>query len=144
GPVPGIYTVTATTVQSTFSALITYSSTAALVVNTGVWIGGPPVTIIVPSTRSGTDTALNTNGPLNFVYVGSGTLDGIQGPLTVGGTLINVLSINDQGTGVATAYTLKDHTIDRSGAALITYQNAVGLVLNAGSGGNTITVPSAL
>src|SRR5262249_13308669 len=50
------------------------------------------------------------------------TLDGIAGPLTVngqGGT--NALTVNDQGSGVGQTYTLTATTLNRSGAAAITY-----------------------
>ena len=80
GLVPAMYTVTATTVQSSFSALITYSSTAALVVNTGV------------STASSYGSlALNGGGGANTlgVYDQSGSAVVSQAPSGAGTGQVN-------------------------------------------------------
>jgi hypothetical protein len=75
------YTVTATTVQAPESALITYGATAALTLDTGLGLGGPPVETDVTGTGAGTNTTVTTNGSLNFVTVGNaGSLGGIQAP----------------------------------------------------------------
>jgi hypothetical protein len=130
------YTVTATTVQAPSSGLITYGALGALFLNTGVSVFGIPIQTDVTGTRAGTDTTVTTNAGVNFVSVGNGTLDGIQGPLTVGGPAI-VLTVNDANRGfvdfVSHTYTVTATTVQAPSAGLITYGGGVAtLSLNTG------------
>src|SRR5262249_9784569 len=52
------------------------------------------------------------------------------------------LNLNDQGTTTAETYTITTTTVDRSGAATITYGTIEALTLRGGGGANTFNVPS--
>jgi Ca2+-binding RTX toxin-like protein len=85
-------------------------------------------------------------GVPNFITVGDGnhTLDAVQGPLTItgGAGSVNLLTVDDSGTSQGRTYNITGNTIDRSGAALVTYNSINSLTLNGGSGGNTFNVQS--
>jgi hypothetical protein len=87
---------------------------------------------------------VNAGAGSDVVNVGSftGTLDDLQGPLTVNGQGgFNLLTVNDQGSANHT-YSLTSTTLNRSGAATITYGGLVALALTSGGGTNTVTVAS--
>jgi hypothetical protein len=79
----------------------------------------------------------------NTIIVGdtSNTLDEIQAPVEISpGDGTNSLTINDQGAASGQTYAVTPTTIDRTGAATITYYDITNLVLNASNGGNIIKI----
>ncbi|MEW6672879.1 MAG: hypothetical protein AB1427_14330 [Thermodesulfobacteriota bacterium] len=90
-------------------------------------------------------TTLNMGSGNDTINIGNGTnsLDNIAGAFTVNGqahTVADILNVNDQGDAGAKTYTLTSTTIDRTGAAQITYGTIETLNLNAGSDGDTINI----
>jgi hypothetical protein len=135
-------TITSSSTTGLSPFAINYANLSSLTID-----GGTGKNIYnVQSTAAGTSVILNDgSGSEDKVNVGSGggasTLNGIQGALTVNSqTSLTTLNINDQGTPGQT-YTLTASTLSRSGAALITYDPVVSLVINAG-GNDTLTVVS--
>src|SRR5262249_41553897 len=100
------YTLTATTVARTASAVITYATVETLAVNTAGAAGtsvegqGPVAATGVTVNAGGAGDVITVGGPAN-------PLDGLLGPLTVagnGGT--DVLRVRDQGSSVGRSYPL--------------------------------------
>jgi hypothetical protein len=89
---------------------------------------------------------VTTNSGVNFVSVGNGSLDAVQGPLTVGGPLIAALTVNDSGDTTARTGTLSGTAITGLGmgpAGAINYGGVsqVGtLTVRTGRGGAAVTV----
>jgi hypothetical protein len=142
---PAVYTVTATTVQAPSAALISYGATAALTLDTGIaFTFTPIVEIDITGTRAGTNTTVNMNGGVNLVNVGGGTLDGIQGPLTVVGTVIQALTVNDQNSVAARTYTITPSTVAWASGPTLTYSSVASLTVNTGGGVDTVNVQGTL
>jgi hypothetical protein len=105
--------------------------------------GMSPNTIDVQSTAAGIPVTITMGNGGNTINVGSSsnTLDGLLAALNVtGGTGANTLNLNDQGSSAAQTYTIAATTVNRSGAAGITYSKMKKLVLRASSGTDTITI----
>jgi hypothetical protein len=137
-PTADQYLITATTVGRTDAATITFSGMAML----NVKAGSAANTILVQGTAPGTTLKLTMGGGDNTIVVGSAgnTLDVVKGPLIIaGGTGNNMLSLDDQGS-TAQSYTIAAGTVNRSGAARITYSNIQGWTLNGSGGATTITI----
>jgi hypothetical protein len=99
-------------------------------------------TINIEDTLSGTPVTVNArDGDTINVAPTAQSLDHIQGDITVagqGGTY--ALNLFDQNDPAGDTYTLAGTTVTRTGAALITYDTAGGLVLNGGNGASgTVT-----
>jgi hypothetical protein len=89
----------------------------------------------VLATPFGVPVTINAGGAGDIVDVGSvfNTLDAIQGPLTVNGQLgFDELFINDQGSTTAHTYTQTANSLQRSGAAKITFSGIENLQVNKG------------
>ncbi len=135
------WTITATTVTRTAGSLITRSSIDNLVVLAG---GGHNV-VGVLAVGAGTALNLHTGAGNDTINVGSAgnSLSTIQGSVGVNGQGgLDVLNLNDQGSGLARAYTLTDLSLARTGAADIVYVAVETLALRAGGLGDTILVAS--
>jgi acrosin len=93
-------------------------------------------TVFVSSTPAGVPITIVDGGGDDVIHVGSAanTLDGIQGPLTVNGSIsgFNTLIINDQGSTTPHVYTQTATTLSRSGAATISFFNVENLAVNKG------------
>jgi Ca2+-binding RTX toxin-like protein len=145
------YTVTATKVTPTGGADVNYSGVENLVVTAGDFAD----TFNVRATAAGTTTTLHAGAGLDTFNVGSAanTLDDIKGPLSLDGGpgLIfhgfpifgsDTVNLFDQGSGVGRNYTLKAGTVDRTGAAPISYSFVERLTLNTGAFANRVAVQS--
>jgi hypothetical protein len=99
-------------------------------------LDGAPDNVFVSSTPAGVPMTIVDGGNIDVIRVGSAanTLDGIQGPLTVDGSIsgINVLIINDQGSTTPHTYTQTPTTLSRSGAATISFFNVESVSVNKG------------
>jgi parallel beta-helix repeat protein len=136
---PVTYTLGAITVMRAGAGTIQYSGMTSLVLDAG----GGTNTIAVEATRAGTPTTINVGTGTNTINVGAGYLGFLSSQLTVdaqGGT--NTLTLNDSGAPGPLTYDLAFGTVHRSGAAAISYSGLTSLVLDGGSGGNTINVGS--
>jgi hypothetical protein len=144
---PHTYTVTATTVvRLPGGPTITYLDIESLNLHPGHILGpGPTNNVIdVLSTNADTPVEIDAGGGAT-VNVGNaaGTLDDLQGPVNVIGEDAAVtLNVNDQGSDNSQDYSVTDSTVDRSGAATISYAGVGDLTLNAGAGGNQIDIES--
>src|SRR6185436_2352153 len=112
-----------------------YNTIEQLVINAGT--AGD--TIQVDSTLATTPATINGGtGDDTFTIgkIGTNSLDGLLGKLTLNGdanTTADIVNINDQGDGDANAYTINKTTVDRSGAAQITFGTMEKLIVNAGT-----------
>jgi hypothetical protein len=99
-------------------------------------LDGAPDNVFVSSTPAGVPITIVDGGNIDIIRVGSAanTLDGIQGPLIVDGSIsgINVLIINDQGSKTPHVYTETATTLSRSGAAPISFFNVESVAVNKG------------
>jgi hypothetical protein len=99
-------------------------------------LDGAPDNVFVSSTPAGVPITIVDGGNIDIIHVGSAanTLDGIQGPLTVNGSIsgFNTLIINDQGSTTPHVYTQTATTLSRSGAATISFFNVENLAVNKG------------
>jgi Ca2+-binding RTX toxin-like protein len=162
-------TITATQFQhdrdGTLHQAVTYALVTDLIVNT---LDGTD-TIIVQGTNATTSNTVNAGAANDTIEVGNaGTLDDIQGLVTVNGngneavltdTLTatcnavivtntlpsgDTLNVNDSADPDANTYTLNEtltaDTVQRTGAALITYATVETVILSAGTGTDTIDV----
>jgi hypothetical protein len=102
-------------------------------------------TIAIENTFSGVPVTLNEGTGQDSISVGDGSLDSIQGPLTInGGEAANAgatdsLFINDQGFAGSRTFTITDTTIAWGGPT-IAYSGLGSLTINGGTGGNTFDV----
>jgi Ca2+-binding RTX toxin-like protein len=136
------YTITSTQVLSNGRA-VNYSGIENLVV-TGALVGD---TFTVRSTAAGAQTTLNggPNGATFNVGGTDGTLDAIQGALTVNGGPLNSfrtseLNVLDQGSFTDHSYTLQANSVTRDGSATISYSGIQDVAVSAGSADDTATV----
>jgi hypothetical protein len=137
------YTITGTTLDRTGAAEISVSGLSS---GTTVLIAaGGGNTINVQGNPGG--LAVNAGTGSNTINVGTpdNRVDGIGTVSVTGQGGLNLLRVNDQGTTTAQTYTLQTSlpSVLRSGMYLV-YANMTGLVLNTGSGGNTIDVIGTL
>jgi hypothetical protein len=144
---PHTYTLTASSMtRSPGGPTINFPNCSA-VLDRGVIGGGSPTP---PGVNVINVLATDPNAPVaivagngDFVNVGNDTdgLDEIQGALAIdGGDGTVPLNLNDQRTASGQLYDLLPGELDRSGAALITFQHLQQAVLNGGGGGNTFDV----
>ena len=101
----------------------------------------------VESTVAPTPVTINGNDGDDTFLVGNrrNSLDVIQGALFINGNApaaSDVLKINDQGEVDSNSYTATSTTVDRAGAATITYDTVERLEINAGSNADIFTVRS--
>ena len=117
--------------------------------------------VFIHATSAGSVTEVNGGNETDVTHIGdtANWLAGILGEICVNGdnhpagstTLTikgddntldsgDVLNINDHGTSAGLTYTLDDTTLQRSGAALITYGTIESLNLNAAQGVNDIDI----
>src|SRR5262249_24929991 len=142
---PRLYTITATGVTTTSGLAVSYTGAENLAINAGVLSD----TFNVRSTAAGTRTTLNGGDEGDTFNVGStaGTLDDIQGTLTLNGGAQGVfgrdeVNFLDQGSTVGHSYVLRTNSVARSGAAVIVFSGMEQLALNAGSAADGVTVVS--
>ena len=138
-----IGTLTATTLTGLgMTDGITYNTVETM----NVTLGDGGNTFNIESTASGMAATINGgSGDETFNVGASGSLDQILGVLFLYGnapTASDVLNINDQVETVGHVYTLTATTIDRTGAAQITYGTIEQLNINSGSGSDTFTIQS--
>jgi hypothetical protein len=134
-----LYVVTASTVTRTNAATINFSNLGTVNVEAGTGAN----TIDVQGTPAGTTVNVTMGNGGDTINLGSSgnTLDGLQGALNVtGGTGSNTLNLYDQGSSAAQTYAVAATTINRSGAAGITYHKMATLALTGSSGIATITI----
>src|SRR5262249_35138904 len=82
---------------------------------------------------------VNTGAGNDVINVGDvfNTLEELQGALAVNGQDNNdTLNVNDQGAGAPHTYTITSTTVQRSGAATITYSGIEGLFVHKGPSRN--------
>src|SRR5262249_40600757 len=92
---------------------------------------------------SAASVLLGSGGGNDTFVIGdaNNTLDQIQGPILVSaGGGVNSLTINDQGASSGHTYAVTPSTIERTGAATITYDGITSLVINASNGGNILKI----
>ncbi len=141
------YTVTDTTLVRAGDPPISYSAIA----NLTLIGGGGGNTILVRSTKDGTQTSVKAGAGDDIITVSSGPenpgrLDDIQGPLTIdgqGGT--NRIFLDDRGPPFAHQYDLQEGYVQRAGIARITTSNYAlrmirGPLLAGGVPGNLFNV----
>jgi hypothetical protein len=120
-------------------ASIDYGNVGALVVN-------PTISFValvnVLSTAAGTKTTFNAGTGTDVISVGNAahSLDGVLGPLTFNGGGNAVLTVNDQEAASVHGYLLTASTLDRSGAAKITYTGMKTLAVNMANGSSGFEV----
>ena len=133
------YTITDSIVGRVSFGGLTYSGIESLTLNADP--GGN--TINVTGTASGTPVTINAGGDKNTINVGNGDLSRLAGAVTINdqgnGDRVN---INDQSASSSNAYTITSSTVSRGFFGGLTYGKIVGLILNAESGNNTISVVS--
>ena len=138
-------TLTATTLTGLgMTDGITYVTVETFNLTLGNASAGTSNTFNIQSTASGVSTTVNGgSGDETFNVGASGSLDQILGVLFLNGndpTASDVLNINDQGDAAGNSYTITATTIDRAGAAQITYGTIEQLNVNSGTGGDIFTV----
>jgi hypothetical protein len=110
------------------------------------WNGGAATEFFaVESTSSQCPVVINGGDGDETVLVGGffvpQNLDGVQGPLTFNGQGgSDYMALMDQLSGSAHQYTVTDATIDRSGAARVTYGTLESLRIGPGNQADTIDV----
>ena len=135
------YSLTSTTVNRTGAAQISYTGDEGLTLNGSSGAD----TYNVVSTAAGTPVTLNGgNGNDTFnVSPTAQNLDSIQGALSLfGGGGTDSVILNDQAKAGDTTYSLTSTTVNRTGAAQISYTDDEGLMLNGSSGADTYNVVS--
>jgi hypothetical protein len=137
------YVITSTSASRSGAASITYSNVESLTLNAGL----DDNTINVRSTLATTPVTVNGGPSDDTINVGNlaGSLDEIQGALFVNGNdpaASDALNVNDQGDTDVHVYIITATTVQRDGAADITYATVETLTVNGGSGGNAINVRS--
>jgi Ca2+-binding RTX toxin-like protein len=138
----GTYTINAGSVQRTGSALVSYGGVQSIVVNGS---SSAAMTYTINGTAAGVPLTVNAGSGDDTVTVGGAgnTLDVLQGALTVNGQDgTDVLNLNDQGGTTGQTYTLGSGSLQRPGAATITYSGVEKVILNAGSGSDTLVGPN--
>ena len=104
--------------------------------------GSAANTYNVQGTLAGAATTLNTGAGDDAINVenAAAMLDDIQGALTVNGQGgIDTLVVNDSGQTTGMAYTLTGSTLTRTGMAGVTFGGVSSLILDLGSGNDTVT-----
>lgn len=142
---PHTYVVTSTTVDRNGAATITYATVESLMLNAGLAAN----TINVRSTLAATPVTVNGGPDDDTINVGnlSDSLDDIQGTISVNGNApaaSDALNVDDQGDAEAHVYSITGTTVDRDGAATITYATVETLTVNGGTGGNTLYVKNTV
>lgn len=139
------YSISATTVTRNGSANIDYATVESLILNAALGVN------IVNVLGSLSTTPVTVNGGPNDDTVNVGnlanSLDDLQGTLTINGNApaaSDSVFVNDQGDADAHSYVITSTTVDRDGAAQITYATVELLTVNGGSGGNAINVQNTL
>jgi Ca2+-binding RTX toxin-like protein len=135
------YTLTATTVARPSAGLLTYATLETLMLRAG----SGSSTFHIQGTAAGLDVTVLAGAGNDTFNVGNtaNTLDALLGALDVdgqGGT--DVLNLLDQGASAARSYTLTSTTVRRTGAATTGHDNVESVVVQAGSGNDTITTSS--
>ena len=133
------YTITDSIVGRVSFGGLTYSGIQSLTLNADT--GGN--TINVTGSASGIPVTINAGGNNNTINVGNGDLSRLAGAVMVNdqgnGDRVN---INDQSASSSNAYTITSSTVSRGFFGGLTYGKIAGLILNAESGNNTISVVS--
>ena len=145
----GIYSVSASSVARSGAAAISYTRLAQMNIYTGA--AAPPLLapVLINVTGTGPGTATNITadtGPSPSIFtVGDSThsLSAIQGRLSLGGTSLCQISVNDQAATTGLSYSVNGNSFDRSGSAGITFPGInpqYGISLSGGSGTNSFSV----
>jgi acrosin len=138
-PYGDTYTLTATSVTRTFSAVITYGGLSSVVLDGG----SASDTYYVNSSNSSTPLTINAGAGNDTVYVGTGNLDNVAGAVAVnagGGT--NAVVLQDASAPFGDTYTVTSTTVTRPYFGGLAYSGVQSLTLNAESGADTINVTS--
>lgn len=122
---------------------VAYSGLEGLTINAL----GEDDNINVQSTAASTPVTVNGGDDDDTFNIGNAlnSLDDILGAVTVNGndpTASDALNVNDQGDADPHGYIVTSTTVERDGAAAITYGTVESLTLNGGGGGNLINVQS--
>nr|MCU0981157.1 hypothetical protein [Pirellulaceae bacterium] len=132
------YEVTSTTVGWGGGTQVTYATVESLVLDAGS--GGDIVN--VRSSAAATPITINADGGDDNVNVGSlgNSLDSILGTVGVSGGAgaTDALVINDQGDTDSNSYTITNTTVNRGGAAQVSYDTLETLTANATSSPRTL------
>ncbi len=140
------YFVTATEISRAAGGRVAYAGAESVTLNGA---SGTPFN----DYNSNFFNILSTSAPTtingaSFIYndflVGTnvGTLDPIQGELTVNGSGLGYLLLSDFNDADANSYIVTESTVARSGAALITYTTTGSVALYAGAGNNVADIQS--
>src|SRR5262245_7584779 len=112
------------------TALVNYSNMSELVLNAGPSADA----VTVEGTAAGTPVTLNLgafNGDIVEIGTATASLAAVQGALTINGADALALLISDAAAAELHDYTLAATTLQRTGAALITFQGLEELALSA-------------
>jgi acrosin len=137
------YTITDTSVKSSLTnKAVTYLNAE----NVTLTAGAQADTFNVQSTNALTKLTINAGVGADKFNLGNAQnrLDDIKGSLVLNGQAgTDTLTLNDQGSTTAHAFTLTSTTVTRDGVALVTNSSSLeSVVLNAGSSDDTVTVQS--
>lgn len=126
----------------TGSAMIAYGNLEGLSLNTGDFADSVAVMRTLPETR----VYLNLGGGNDRVTLGNpSSLDGIGSVVEVhGGAGTDAIVLNDQGDANANYYSVTATEVWRNGSAVLSYEGAESLTLNAGSFDDEVYVQSTL
>jgi hypothetical protein len=145
-PAAEAYTIGNSIVGRTGFAGLTYAGVTSLTLNAGNFDSA----VNVNGTAAGTQWTINAGNGLNTLTFGgllpplTGKLYGaIQGNVSVNGQAgFNILTVDDRAANLPSTFTLGNGAINRANAATVSYANVQSLILDGGSGGNTINVLS--
>jgi Ca2+-binding RTX toxin-like protein len=140
------YTVTATDVTRLGGPPVAYAGTESLIVNGSV--ANPFNDIALDFFRVKSTSVATTLNAALFIHTSfsignnAGSLDDIHGPLTLNTAGLGDIVLFDDAEVTGNSYTVTDHSIDRAGAALISYGLENSLLLETGSGNDIVNVTS--
>jgi hypothetical protein len=96
-------------------------------------------TIAIESTASGLPLIVNEGAGHDSINLGDGSLDSIQGPLTVNGEATNTLVLNDDSFTSPRTFTITASTVAWGGPT-VNYSGVGSMTINGGTGGNVFIV----
>jgi hypothetical protein len=145
------YEVTATTVARTTVGSVRTFTYAADFEAVELRVAGGANTIDIPATAAGAPVAVIGGTGADQVVVGDGTLDAIASAVSVdGGGGADSLVVNDSTKATAQSYSVSNTSVTRAAipsvpqaAVTVNYSDIDGVVLRAGTLGDTVTVTTS-
>ncbi|HEY2880954.1 MAG TPA: hypothetical protein VGJ15_00940, partial [Pirellulales bacterium] len=138
------YTLTSTTLNRTGIATITFDTIEGVLLDTGTGAD----TVNVKSTAATVATTINTGDGNDAITLGNaGLLDGILGTIAIHGQGQTAapgdsLHFDDSANANGLTYTLTATTLDRTGIATITFETVESVLLDTGTGADTLNIKS--